>query len=91
MCPNSLAKDDPKCLHGGRLHANNSTMDGAEYYANCVYCDCPDGWGGPDCSRALHCPGPRLWASDRLSGLMFGSAENFTSTFGLDLAGLWLC
>ena len=52
MCPNSLAKDDPKCLNGGRLHANNSTMEGAEYYANCAYCDCPDGWSGPDCSRA---------------------------------------
>ncbi len=52
VCPNSLAKDDPKCHNGGRLHANNSTMEGAEYYANCAYCDCPDGWGGADCSRA---------------------------------------
>ena len=53
MCPNSLAKDDPKCLNGGRLHANNSTMEGPEYYANCAYCDCPHGWGGADCSGAV--------------------------------------
>ena len=50
VCPNSLAKDDPKCQNGGRLHANNSTMEGDEYYANCAFCDCPDGWAGFDCS-----------------------------------------
>ena len=50
VCPNSLAKDDPKCQNGGRLHANNSTMEGEEYYANCAYCDCPPGWAGFDCS-----------------------------------------
>ncbi len=52
VCPNSLAQNDPKCQNGGRLHANNSTMEGTEYYANCAYCDCPDGWGGADCSGA---------------------------------------
>ena len=50
VCPNSLANDDPKCQNGGRLHANNSTMEGEEYYANCALCDCPDGWAGFDCS-----------------------------------------
>jgi len=57
VCPNSLAQNDPKCQNGGRLHANNSTMEGEEYYANCAYCDCPHGWGGADCSGAMHFDG----------------------------------
>ena len=54
VCPNTLAKDDPKCQNGGRLHANNSTMEGEEYYKNCATCDCPDGWAGFDCSGETH-------------------------------------
>lgn len=51
VCPNSLKNGDPLCLNGGRLHSDNSSGTGNEYYTNCAFCDCPQGWGGVDCSR----------------------------------------
>lgn len=53
VCPNSLKNGDPLCLNGGRLHSDNSSGVGNEYYTNCAFCDCPEGWGGVDCSREL--------------------------------------
>eukprot|EP00210_Caulerpa_lentillifera_P005025 g4799.t1 len=54
VCYNALETEDPKCLHGGTLHATN-----ASDYLNCASCDCKDGWRGIDCGLCtsnITCP-----------------------------------
>lgn len=48
VCKNSIDNDDPRCMNGGYLRAQNTTEQ-----SNCAVCECPAGWGGVDCSGRL--------------------------------------